>query len=239
MLDLVNTVAPRVPGGVVGQVDYLDGGPDQVLRWARRVSVVDESEAATVATVWAAAPQVAARTVQAIVELREAVYTLLVVRLGLMPEPTSGTTVTATTARASDATPKAPADWNEALLGRLTQAWAAAADRSVLLLDNCPARAVRVAAGAREPATLILDRLALAAVDLLRTMDLGRLKVCPIEEGGCGWLFLDRSRNRSRRWCAMADCGNRVKSRRLSQRRRQERRSTRTSVADQAASEVR
>lgn len=37
-----------------------------------------------------------------------------------------------------------------------------------------------------------------------------RLKIC----GNCGWLFLDKSKNRSRSWCDMAVCGNRVKANR-------------------------
>jgi predicted RNA-binding Zn ribbon-like protein len=57
-------------------------------------------------------------------------------------------------------------------------------------------------------------------MDLLRTGELTRLRQCPPDEGGCGWLFLDRSRNGSRRWCRMADCGTEVKSRRLTERRR-------------------
>lgn len=36
----------------------------------------------------------------------------------------------------------------------------------------------------------------------------------------CGWLFLDRSRSHSRRWCDMSGCGNRAKQRRFQQRRR-------------------
>lgn len=43
-----------------------------------------------------------------------------------------------------------------------------------------------------------------------------RLKRC--ENPRCGWLYLDRSRNRSRRWCEMATCGNRAKARRYKQR---------------------
>jgi predicted RNA-binding Zn ribbon-like protein len=54
----------------------------------------------------------------------------------------------------------------------------------------------------------------------VRTVDLDRVRVCPLDEGGCGWVFLDRSRNGSRRWCAMADCGTQAKSRRLTARRR-------------------
>jgi predicted RNA-binding Zn ribbon-like protein len=36
-----------------------------------------------------------------------------------------------------------------------------------------------------------------------------RLKVCPADD--CLWAFYDRSRNRSRTWCRMEDCGNRAK----------------------------
>ncbi|MDT7578070.1 MAG: hypothetical protein QOH17_4403 [Pseudonocardiales bacterium] len=38
-----------------------------------------------------------------------------------------------------------------------------------------------------------------------------RLKVCASPD--CRWAFLDTTRNRSRRWCDMAGCGNRAKSR--------------------------
>ena len=64
------------------------------------------------------------------------------------------------------------------------------------------------------PGLTIPDRLAMAAVDLLRIVNLSRLRTCPVDEGGCGWLFLDRS-NGSRRWCAMADCGTQAKIRKL------------------------
>jgi predicted RNA-binding Zn ribbon-like protein len=52
--------------------------------------------------------------------------------------------------------------------------------------------------------------LAAAAVDLLRTGPLDRLKQC----AHCPWLFLDSSRNRSRRWCTMSECGANAKMRR-------------------------
>lgn len=53
-----------------------------------------------------------------------------------------------------------------------------------------------------------------SAVDLLVSKnDLQRVKEC--EGDPCGWLFFDTSRNRSRRWCSMADCGNRAKARRF------------------------
>jgi predicted RNA-binding Zn ribbon-like protein len=55
----------------------------------------------------------------------------------------------------------------------------------------------------------ILGPLAWAAVDLLRGDELNRLKRCPQHD--CHWLFIDRTKNRSRRWCEMATCGNRAK----------------------------
>jgi predicted RNA-binding Zn ribbon-like protein len=51
-----------------------------------------------------------------------------------------------------------------------------------------------------------------AAADLLVSDDADRIRICPGE--GCGWMFLDRSRNGLRRWCEMQTCGTREKSRR-------------------------
>ncbi|GIF67923.1 hypothetical protein Ais01nite_59580 [Asanoa ishikariensis] len=49
-----------------------------------------------------------------------------------------------------------------------------------------------------------------AAVDLLTTGPRDRVKGC----GGCRFLFVDESKNRSRRWCSMEDCGTTEKMRR-------------------------
>jgi predicted RNA-binding Zn ribbon-like protein len=54
-------------------------------------------------------------------------------------------------------------------------------------------------------------RVTAAALTLLKNPPAGRIKTCPGEN--CGWKFLDRSKNRSRRWCDMAVCGNLVKAR--------------------------
>lgn len=54
--------------------------------------------------------------------------------------------------------------------------------------------------------------VARSAGDLLTSEQLGRVGECHGE--GCGWLFLDLSRNHSRRWCDMGDCGNRAKAKR-------------------------
>lgn len=102
-------------------------------------------------------------------------------------------------------------------LAALAARWAQAVARATLEPADGPPVAVLTVG--TDPAHRVADRLADAAVALLRS-DLSRLKACPLDEGGCGWLFLDQSRNGSRRWCSMADCGTQYKSRRLTARRR-------------------
>ena len=52
-----------------------------------------------------------------------------------------------------------------------------------------------------------------AAADLLTCSDCLRIREC--SEKTCRWLFLDQSKNHSRRWCDMKICGNRAKARRF------------------------
>jgi len=52
-----------------------------------------------------------------------------------------------------------------------------------------------------------------SAAELLTSERRSRIGQCA-DDRGCGWLFLDATKNRSRRWCAMGDCGNRAKARR-------------------------
>jgi predicted RNA-binding Zn ribbon-like protein len=54
-----------------------------------------------------------------------------------------------------------------------------------------------------------------AATELLTSGPLDRVKAC----AGCRWLFVDESRNRSRRWCTMEECGTHEKVRRYLERR--------------------
>jgi len=66
-----------------------------------------------------------------------------------------------------------------------------------------------------DPAPSLLDAMATDAASLLTSPDvLRKVSAC----AGCRWLFLDTSRNHSRRWCDPADCGNRVRQRRHYQR---------------------
>ena len=62
-----------------------------------------------------------------------------------------------------------------------------------------------------------------SAVEVLTSDSLRRLKTCPASN--CGWVFVDTTKNGTRRWCDMQVCGSRAKARsyyaRKAARRRQ------------------
>ena len=66
--------------------------------------------------------------------------------------------------------------------------------------------------------------IAYAAHELLTGNLLNRVKQC----AGCPWLYLDQSKNSSRRWCSMDDCGRHEKIVRYVERRAARRKSSRT-----------
>ncbi|HWL86319.1 MAG TPA: ABATE domain-containing protein [Polyangiaceae bacterium] len=63
--------------------------------------------------------------------------------------------------------------------------------------------------------------VALSAADLLPSGDFVRVRRCGLKE--CGWLFLDTSKNKTRRWCRMDVCGNRYKAQRFYERKKAQR----------------
>lgn len=65
----------------------------------------------------------------------------------------------------------------------------------------------------------VLWPVARSAGDLLASDSLDRVRQCA-DDRGCGYLFIDTSRNGSRRWCSMESCGNRAKARRFQRRQK-------------------
>ena len=59
----------------------------------------------------------------------------------------------------------------------------------------------------------ILNPVIRSTADCLISEEWRKIKKCA--DPTCGWLFLDVSRNHSRRWCDMRDCGNRAKASRF------------------------
>jgi predicted RNA-binding Zn ribbon-like protein len=101
----------------------------------------------------------------------------------------------------------------------------AAAGSDIALLNDAlaaaPPRSRLVAmdggyAWAAEPggisAATLLAPVLWSAADLLAQNDRSRVRRCANDE--CLWLFIDRSKGGTRRWCDMSSCGNRAKSRR-------------------------
>jgi predicted RNA-binding Zn ribbon-like protein len=67
--------------------------------------------------------------------------------------------------------------------------------------------------GAETKAEFPLWLLARSASRLMFSGDVNLIRACGNQE--CRWLFLDTSKNHTRRWCDMKICGNRVKARRF------------------------
>jgi predicted RNA-binding Zn ribbon-like protein len=209
-LDLVNTLERGVAIPGTGSRDFIPDATD-VVTWAQRSGLLSPDEAGTVLRSWRRQPSTARASVGALREIREALHIALLAAVG------SG-------------------DWSDAAtraaLALLHRRWLEAVARSEVVHppEGVPGVVLRVGT---EPAWLVSDRAAEAALDVLRSADMERLRRCPVESGGCGWMFLDQSRNGSRRWCRMADCGTAVKSRRLTERRRALRKAT-DEVGDRA-----
>lgn len=70
--------------------------------------------------------------------------------------------------------------------------------------------------GYAKHAELPVWMLADAAAQLLLSEAMPRVRAC--DATPCRWLFLDTSKNHTRRWCDMKVCGNRMKARRFQAR---------------------
>lgn len=158
--------------------------------WAARIGVVDETVAARLTTRARERPEAAGRALDEARSLRATIDAVF--------------RALATAKPAGDEPPTAA-------LARLVQRAGAAVERAELVRRESGF----VLAWDGDHLERPLWPLAVSAVDLLRHGPLDRLKACE----DCPWLFLDTSRNHSRRWCSMEDCGTRVKMRRYRARR--------------------
>lgn len=177
-------------GGVERRNERLQSYGD-LIRWAREAGLLTPTAAARLTRAAEAAPARAARALADAHALREALHQVFAARAAGRAPP-------------SDAT----ATLNRFLgraLGRLRLRAAA---------DGC---SWTFPEESDEP-DRVLWPVAWSAAELLTSDDAGAIRMCAGER--CGWLFLDRSRNRSRRWCDMRVCGNAAKVRRFYARRK-------------------
>jgi predicted RNA-binding Zn ribbon-like protein len=189
-LDFVNTV-----GGMRGvdPHEHLLGYGDLVA-FARQTEAISERLAGRLAAESRRRPEDAARALEAAKIVREALYRVFSDRLeGRAPRRDDLAAV-------------------NAALGRALSHRCLAERDGRLVLTSCTEDARDLEAPLWAPLS--------AAADLLASPEaLARLRVCGLyEDEECSWLFLDKTKARTRRWCSMKECGNRAKARRHYQR---------------------
>ncbi len=163
---------------------------EDLLAWGERTGVLDASSAAPLADLARRNPQAAGDMLHAAIELREALYRIFTAY-------TDG---------------KAPAAGD---LGLLNRALAHAMPHLQLAADEHGFHWEWHAAA--PDLGRMLWPVARSAAELLTSDDLARVRECAGEH--CNWLFIDRSKNHSRRWCDMQECGNVAKVRRFRSRK--------------------
>lgn len=158
---------------------------DNLVSWGELVGILPDADSRILQREAGRSPELAAASLERAIQLRETCYRILsAVAGGRSPETTDIETLNAFL-------PEALAHMGIVQEnGIFTWKWA----NNEVDMDR------------------IIWPVARAAADLLTSGELARVGECLGD--GCGWLFLDMSRNRSRRWCSMEECGNRAKSRR-------------------------
>jgi predicted RNA-binding Zn ribbon-like protein len=191
-LNFVNTV-----GGLRDQPpspadELLDSYEDLVV-WCVRLGVISEADGGALARTAGADEKAASRTLRRAKDLRELVYAIF------RPLADGEDPPAELLEKLRDAERAALADAHLAPAG-------SAAPHGAMRWTWPPPRELA------DP----LRPITHSAVELLTNGPLGHLKIC----GNCRWLFLDQSRNHSRRWCSMEECGTQMKQRRFVERRR-------------------
>jgi predicted RNA-binding Zn ribbon-like protein len=167
-------------------------GVAELLRWAERKSLIDAKEGARLETLARAKPRLAGAEFAATLALRESVYRVF-------------------SAQAHD---RVPAEGDLAQIGAAFNA-AVGALELMLVGGKLTPRSRKDAPGLEA----VRLHVALSAVALLTSPLAARVKECA-DDRGCGWLFLDMTRNGSRRFCFSNECGNRARQVAFRQRHR-------------------
>ena len=195
-LDLVNTLDHRF--GHEGPVELLaDYGA--LLRFAQQTELLDPGQVRVLTK--SVKPQAAARALRSVRELREALATAFYGNLERRPPPAADIRTLEQHFLASER--HRELHWQEAAAGNgpSGMAW----------------RWGRFEKEAELPVWILAER----AAQLMLSDAIQRVRECGADT--CRWLFLDTSKNHTRRWCNMKICGNRMKARRFQARRGAER----------------
>jgi predicted RNA-binding Zn ribbon-like protein len=190
-LDFVNTLGWRLTGY---PREYLRSYED-LLDWGRQAGLLALEETEDLSREATLAPEGARETLSRALALREAIHRLISAHIaGESQDENDLSALNRELSIALSHLRVMPAD------GAYSWGWDRSGDEGKTPLDSP------------------LWRVAQSAAQLLTSEKLGRVKLCAGE--GCGWIFLDESRNSSRRWCDSRDCGNRERVRRHLARKR-------------------
>lgn len=168
-----------------GELVERIGSYRDLATWASRAGLIGEERGDELAALAEERPRAAAATLRRARELREAAFRLFVCRIAKR-EPDS-----------SD-------------LARLNR-WVRRAPRGGTVHWDGGGFVI-TEPRATSPLDEPLNKVTHGIVDLLCGEHGDLVSRC--EDASCNWLFLDRSPAHARRWCSMADCGNRAKARR-------------------------
>ena len=159
---------------------------DDLLAWSRHAGTISDGEAQRLSQRSKTDPSRAAAVLQDAIDLREAIYRIF-----------------KSTAEALQVTDADLMIFNQYLGAAMQFLHIIQQKQEFIWNSQC------------DPPKLegVLNPLIRSAADLLVSGEHKRVKKCG--DPACGWLFLDISRNRSRRWCDMRDCGNRAKASRF------------------------
>jgi predicted RNA-binding Zn ribbon-like protein len=194
-LDFANTVDARFPRAGTTPPDFI-ATYEQLVRWSRRAGALDAAPARTLLVRGRQEKKAARAAVSAAHRLRDAIYALFAALKESREPPASA-------AR------------------ELARFSARALDRCSLVA-NAETNALTWSWPQLELQSMLWP-IALSALGLATSDQVASLKQCPGHDGRCGWLFLDRTKNQSRRWCTMQICGNAEKTRHQNARRRKTR----------------
>jgi predicted RNA-binding Zn ribbon-like protein len=164
----------------------------ELVGWARHAGILTDGEAKDLLHHAARQPQLAEAALKRAISLRETIYGICLA-----------------TIESREPDPEALTAFNQRLLEALSR----------LEISASMAGFKWTWAAEKPNLDQVLWPVVRSAADLLTSQDLGRLRQCAGQ--GCDWLFLDLSRNSSRRWCSMDACGSRAKSQRYYLRRKQ------------------
>lgn len=164
--------------------DYFSSYND-LLNWAQQVAIITPAQEQKLAAIAAASPHQANMTLDKAKNLRTAIQrTLTAAGQGQTPDPLAFKLFNSELAVAMTHT----------LIARSSEGYEWNWQPAPTNLES------------------ILWPIIKSAADLLVSNKIARVHECAGDT--CGWMFIDTSKNHSRRWCDMKDCGNTAKARR-------------------------